>query len=68
MKIKGTFTNSVREVLFIAQKLKSCNNEILSKVATTYKRWQVKIAKGIAKNKFGYIPTNAKMETANDVA
>lgn len=68
MKIQDTFTNSVREVLFIAQKLENCNNEILSKVAATYRKWQVEIARGIAKNEFGYVLTNAKMEAANDVA
>lgn len=68
MKIQDTFTNSIREVLFIAQKLENCNNEILSKVATTYRKWQVEIARGIAKNEFGCVLTNARMEAANDVA
>lgn len=68
MKTQGTFADSVREILFVAQKLENCRNESLSKVAATYRKWQVEIAMGIAKNEFGCLLTNAKMEAANDTA
>lgn len=68
MRLQESFSNSVDEISFVAQKLENCNNEILSKVADTYKKWKFEIAKGIAKNEFGCLLTNAKMEAANDVA
>ena len=59
---------SVENVGFVATKLENCRNEILSKVAATYRKWASEIARGLARNEFGMVFTNAKMEAANDVA
>ena len=42
--------------------------EVLSKVAATYREWEAGIARGLAKNEFGVVLSNAKMEAGNDVA
>ena len=68
MRVTQTFTEAVENVRFVAQKLENCRCEILSKVAATYRKWEVEIARGLAKNEFGWTFTNAKMEAGNDVA
>ena len=68
MRVQDTFARAVENVRFIAQKLENCRCEILSKVAATYRKWENEIARGLAKNEFGWTFTNAKMEAGNDVA
>ena len=52
----------------VARRLENCGDPIFSKVAATYRKWEAEIARGLAKNEFGWTFTNAKMEAANDVA
>ena len=68
MRVTQTFSEAVENVRFVAQKLENCRCDILSKVAATYRKWEVEIARGLAKNEFGWTFTNAKMEAGNDVA
>ena len=68
MSVQDTFTKAVENVRFVAQKLENCGNALLSKVAATYRKWEAEIARGLAKNEFGWTFTNAKMEAGNDVA
>ena len=68
MRVEGTFARCVENVGFVATKLENCRNEILSKVAATCRQWASEIARGLARNEFGMVFTNAKMEAANDVA
>ena len=63
-----TFARCLENVGFVATRLENCRNEILAKVAATYRKWEVPIARGLAKNEFGWVFTNAKMEAGNDVA
>lgn len=55
-------------IAFIATKLENCRCDALSKVAATYRKWVTEIARGLAKNDYGTMLTNAKMEAGNDVA
>ena len=68
MRVEDTFGRAVENVRFVAAKLENCRNEALSKVAATYRKWEAEIARGLAKNEFGWVFTNAKMEAGNDVA
>ena len=68
MRVEDTFTRCVENLRFVATRLENCRNEILAKVAATYRKWETEIARGLAKNEFGWTFTNAKMEAANDVA
>ena len=68
MRVEDTFSGAVENVRFVAAKLENCRNEILSKVASTYRKWEAEIARWLAKNEFGWTFTNAKMEAGNDVA
>lgn len=68
MTVQKTLSKAVENVRFIAQKLDNCSCAILSKVAATYRKWELEIARGLAKNEFGATLTNAEMEAANDVA
>ena len=68
MRVEGTFDGARANIGFIATKLENCGCEILTKVAATYRKWELAIARGLAKNEFGMVFTNAKMEAANDVA
>ena len=64
----GQFTKFLENVRFVAGKLENCGCDVLSKVAATYREWEVEIARGLAKNEFGVVLSNAKMEAGNDVA
>lgn len=68
MSVQDTFSKAVENVRFVATKLENCRNDLLSAVAATYRKWEVPIARGLAKNEFGWVFTNAKMEAGNDVA
>ena len=68
MRVEDTFARCLENVGFVATRLENCRNEILAKVAATYRKWAVPIAMGLAKNQFGMVFTNAKMEAGNDVA
>ncbi len=67
-KTQSTFDEAVGGIEFVAQKLENCQCPILNKVAATFRKWKVEIARGLAKNDFGAVLTNAKMEAANNVA
>lgn len=68
VRVEDTFARCLENVGFVATRLENCRNEILAKVAATYRKWAVPIAMGLAKNQFGMVFTNAKMEAGNDVA
>ena len=68
MREQPTLAKAVECVRFVAQKLENCSCAALSKVAATYRKWETEIARGLAKNEFGSVLTNAKMEAGNDVA
>ncbi len=67
-KTQDTFENAVKGIDFVAGKLENCRCPILLKVASTYRKWKVGIARGLAKNDFGAVLTNGRMEAANNVA
>ena len=68
MRLEDTFTKCLENVRFVAGKLENCGCEVLSKVAATYREWEVEIARGLAKNEFGVVLSNANREAGNDVA
>ena len=68
MRVEDTFAKCLENVRFVARKLENCGCDVLSKVAATYRKWEVEIARGLAKNEFGVVLSNAKMEAGNDVA
>ncbi len=68
MRVQSSVFKAVENIRFVAQKLENCGCEILGKVAATYRKWEVEIARALAKNDLGMVFTNAKMEAANDVA
>ena len=68
MRTKMTHEEAVRDVEFMAVKLRNCRSEKLKKVGDTYDKWKNGIAMGLAKNELGAVLSNARMEAANDVA
>lgn len=68
MRVEDAFTKCLENVRFVAGKLENRGCEVLSKVAATYREWEAEIARGLAKNEFGVVLSNAKMEAGNDVA
>ncbi|MCR5079184.1 MAG: transposase, partial [Bacilli bacterium] len=68
MRTEDLFSTAVANIEFIAQKLANCQCPILTKVSDTYIKWKIEIARGLAKNEFGMVLTNAKMEASNNVA
>ena len=68
MRVEDAFTKCLGNVRFVAGKLENCGCEVLSKVAATFREWEAEIAGGLAKNEFGVVLSNAKMEAGNDVA
>ena len=68
MRVEDTFAKCLENVRFVARKLENCRCDVLSKVAATYRKWEVEIARGLAKNEFGVVLSNAKIEAGNDVA
>lgn len=68
IRAEDTFAKCLENVRFVARKLENRGREVLSKVAAAYRKWEVEIAGGLAKNEFGAVLSNAKMEAGNDVA
>ena len=68
MRVEDTFAKCLENVRFVARKLENCGCDVLSKVAATYRKWEVEIARGLAKNEFGVVLSNAKMKAGNYVA
>src|SRR5574344_1520160 len=61
-----SYTDSVREVTFISEKLMSCSAEEAKKAGQTYRRWKNGIAEGLARNEMGLKLSNGRMECLNN--
>lgn len=67
MRAEDAFTKCPENVRFVAGKLENRGREVLSKVAATHRKWEAEIARGLTKNEFGAVLSDAKMEAGNDL-
>jgi len=63
---KDTFTEAVKFVDFLADRLNGSSNELLQSVGYTYGKWRIEIANGLAKNQNNIRYTNGIAESINN--
>ena len=63
---KDTFSEAIRFVDFMSDRLKNSSNDILQTVGYTYEKWRVEIASGFARNQNHFRYTNGIAESINN--
>ena len=66
-KENETFTQAAEFILYIANRLRTSNNQILVSVGDSYLKWHVEIANGLAKNQGGKRYSNGIAEAINNL-
>jgi len=68
MRLTATHQEALNNIRHIANQLISTGSELLERIGQTYLKWENGISLAMAKNEYGYVVSNGKIEAGNGVA